>query len=101
MTIKVLTVDTVEWNENNIQRAIVLGEYANENEALTEIWRDLVEKRQSKAYLLFQKHRWIRLWRRPKSIVWGGLHKGMPRIYQEGLDALSEKKASKIYQLAA
>lgn len=101
MTIKVLTVDASAWNADTIDQANVLGEFSDVNEALTEIWRDLVEKRQHKAYLIFQRHRWIKQWLRPKTIVWAGLHKGMPRIHQEGLDATSEKKASRIYELTA
>lgn len=101
MTIKVLTVESSEWNADTIHQASVLGEFSDESEAMTGIWRDLIEKRQHRAYLLFHSHRWVKFWRRPTSIVWGGLYKGMPRIYQEPLDVDAEKKASKVYGLTA
>ena len=53
MGIKVLTVDTSSWNADIINQAIVLGEHADEGEALTGIWRDL----QYRAYLLFHRRR--------------------------------------------
>ncbi len=101
MPIKVLTVESSAWNADDIGHALLLGEYADESEALTEIWRDVVQKRQHRAYLLFRHHPWVKFWRKPVSIVWGGLHKGMPRIYQEPLDESAEKKAAKLYGLNA
>ena len=101
MTIKVLTVESSAWNDNNINKALLLGEFADEDEAMTEIWRDLVEKRQRRAYLLFSYHPWVKFWRKPVSIVWGGLYKGLPRIYQESLDESAEKKAAKLFELNA
>lgn len=101
MTIKVLAVESSEWNSDHINQALFIGEYADESEARTEIWRDLVEKRQHRAYLLFDRHPVVKFWRKPVGIIWGGLYKGMPRIYQESLDKLAEKKAAKLYGLNA
>ena len=96
MTIKVFTVEPSAWNAEGIKNALPLGEFADESEALTEIWRDLVQKRQHQAYLLFRHHPWIKFWRKPVSVVWGGLHRGMPRIYQEHLDPAAAKQAAKL-----
>lgn len=96
MSIKVLTIESSAWSSNNINHALTLGEFTDESEALTEIWRDLVEKRQQRAYLLFRTHRWVKSWQRPTTIVWGGLHNGMPRIYQEPMDESAGKKAAKM-----
>lgn len=100
MSIKVLTVETKAWNADDINQASLLGEFADESEALTEIWRDLVEKRHYRAYLLFRRHPLLKFWRRPAGIVWAGLHQGLPRMYQEPLDELAEKKATKLYELS-
>jgi hypothetical protein len=89
MTIRVLSVEYSSWNTDNNQ-ALLLGEFSDENEALTEIWRDLVQKKQHRAYLLCRRHRWIKSWRKPVSIVWGRLQDGLPKIYQEALDANSK-----------
>ena len=100
MTIKVFAVESAAWNANKIKHSSVIGEFADEGEALTEIWRDLVLKRQHRAYLIFRHHPWLKFWLKPVSIVWGGLHKGMPRIYQEPMDIAMEKKAAKLKRLA-
>jgi len=60
MTIKVIVVESSAWNADDIKQTLVLGEFADESEALTEIWRDLVRKRQHRAYLLFRSHPWLR-----------------------------------------
>jgi len=100
MTIKVLTVETSAWNADDIKHAQILGEFAEESEALTEIWRDLVQKKHYQAYLLFRRHAWIKYWQTPVAIVWTGLHKGMPRMYQEPLDVAAQKKAAKLYEMS-
>ena len=100
-TIKVLAVDAPEWTIDENNRASLLGEFADENEAMTEIWRDLVEKKQHKTYLLIRNHRWVKSWRKPISIVWGRLHGGMPKIYQESLEDSKENTLSKLYKLIA
>jgi len=97
MSIKVLTVETSAWNADDINNALVLGEFADESEALAEIWRDLVQKKHYRAYLLFRRHRLVKFWRKPVGIVWAGMHKGIPRMYQEPLDETAEKKAAKLY----
>ncbi len=101
MTIKVLTVESSAWHADDIKQALFLGEFADESEALTEIWQDLVRKRQHRAYLLFRRHPWLKFWLKPIYIVWGGLHQGMPRIYQEPLDQSAEKKAAKLWGVKA
>lgn len=101
MSIKVLTIDSSAWNADNIGEALILGEFKDENEAMTEIWRDLVQNRRHRAYLLFRSHRWLKVWQKPTTIVWGGLYKGMPRIYQEAMDRSAEKKAARLYGLSA
>lgn len=101
MNIKVVTVESSAWNTDHISQALVLGEYTDESEAMTEIWRDLVQKRQHRAYLIFRRNRWIRFWQKPTSIVWGGLHQGMPRIYQEPIDSQGEKKATRLVSIVA
>jgi hypothetical protein len=101
MTIKVLTVESAAWRSDNFSQGSLLGEFNSEDEALTEIWRDLVQKKQRRAYLLFRRHPWFRFWHKPDSIVWAGLHDGMPRIHREALEAGEEKKAAKLYGLIA
>ncbi|MFM8333827.1 MAG: hypothetical protein ACKN9T_19320 [Candidatus Methylumidiphilus sp.] len=101
MAIKVVTVESSAWNADNINHALVLGEFADESEALTEIWRDLVEKREHRAYLIFRINRWVKFWQKPTSIVWGGLYHGVPRIYQEPMGVSAGKKAAKVYSLTA
>jgi hypothetical protein len=102
MSIKVLTVEPSAWNADDIHNAMLLGEFDDETEALTEIWRDLVQKKQYRAYLMFRNRSGIRLWHKavsatkPLRIVWGGLHEGMTRMYQEPLDQSEEKKAERL-----
>lgn len=100
MSIKVLAIDSSAWDENNLAHTLTIGEFQNGSEALTGIWRDLVAQRKNRAYLLFRSSRWLKYWRTPTSIVWGGLYKGMPRIYQEAMNPFEEKKATKLRWLA-
>ena len=96
MTIKVFTVDHSAWNPEGIKNAMLLGEFSDETEALTEIWRDLVMNKQYRAYVLLRHHPWVKFWRKPVSVVWGKLHQGMPRIRQEPLDRAAAKYAAKL-----
>jgi hypothetical protein len=102
MSIKVLTVEPSAWNADVINNALLLGEFDDESEALTEIWRDLVENKQYRAYVLFRNGSLANFWQKPVSkakplrIVWGGLHEGMTRMYQEPLDYSEEKKAERL-----
>lgn len=85
MSIRVFSVEMSAWEAGDLNHALLLGEYADEGEAVTDIWRDLVEKKQHRTYLLFRHHAWLKFWRKPVAIVWGTLHGGMPRIQQEPL----------------
>jgi len=96
--IKVLSIEFSTWMVEGAPGAKVLGEFAHQDEAVSAIWMHLVQKRQHHAYLLFKRQPLLRRWQPNPSIFWGTLQGGVPRLYQEQLDASAAKRAFKLYK---
>ena len=95
--IKVVSIEFSAWMVEGANNAEVLGEFPSQDEAVTAIWMHLVQNRQHRAYLMFERNTLLLKWFPPKAIVWGTLQDGLPRIYQEHMDRFSAKKAFKMY----
>lgn len=96
--IKVLSIEFSSWMVEDAAEAKVLGEFAHQDEAVSAIWMHLVQKRQHHAYLLFKRQPLLRRWQPDPAIFWGTLQGGVPRLYQEQLDASAAKRAFKLYK---
>jgi len=76
----------------------VLGQFEHQDEAVSAIWMHLVQQRQHHAYLLFKRQPILRRWQPNTTMFWGTLHGGVPRLYQEQLDASAAKRTFKLYK---
>lgn len=97
--IKVLSIEFSAWMvTGGGQGQAILGEFTHHEEAVSAIWMHLVQTRRHHAYLLFKRQPLLMRWVPNPTVFWGTLQGGVPRIYQEQMDASAAKQAFKLYK---
>jgi hypothetical protein len=96
--IKILSIEFSAWMVEGGHAAEVLGEFTHQEEAVSAIWKHLVQTRQHHAYLMFKRQPFLLRWQPETTVLWGTLQGGVPRIYHEQMDASAAKRAFKLYK---